>query len=107
VDPVASGRIVSVSNTLGALAELTFTGTSVTWLGRLGPQGGMARAFVDGAFVAEVDTFFPFEVHQALILRVEDLPAGPSHTLMIEVSGGRNPEATDAEIVIDAFEVSR
>ena len=34
----------------GARATFSFTGTSVSWIGLRGPQCGIARVFLDGAF---------------------------------------------------------
>ena len=56
-----SGRTAAYSGTVGAQATFTFTGTSISWLGARGPQTGIARVFLDGAFVAEVDTYAPAE----------------------------------------------
>jgi hypothetical protein len=102
----ASGLTMSVATTPGALAEFTFTGTAVRWLGRRGPHSGIARVFLDGVFMAEIDMFQRLEELQVPIFSADGL-ADASHTLMIEVTGLRNPSATDVGIVVDAFEVTR
>lgn len=91
--------------TAGAQATFTFTGTSVAWVGARGPQTGIARVYLDGAFVSEIDTYFPTEGPQHILFRAGDLSAG-SHTLMIEATGQRNTLSTNAWILVDAFDVT-
>src|SRR6266481_10035283 len=45
------------STTPDAQATFTFTGTGVGWIGARGNQTGIARVFLDGAFITEVDTY--------------------------------------------------
>jgi hypothetical protein len=105
-DPRAwSGGTAAVSATAGARATFTFTGTSVNWIGFRGPQTGIARVFLDGAPVAEVDTYSPTEEVQAVIFTATSL-ANTSHTLTIDVTGLQNPASTAAYIVVDAFDVT-
>src|SRR5439155_16049540 len=63
------------------------------WLGELGPDnGGIARVFLDGAFMKEVDTYAPspnpthHSIFQAEHFKATGL-ADTSHTLTIEVTG--------------------
>ena len=49
----------------GARATFSFTGTSVRWIGLRGPQYGIARVFLDGAFQATVDLYSPSSVQTA------------------------------------------
>jgi hypothetical protein len=100
-----SGGTTAFSTTAGARATLTFTGTSVSWIGLRGPQTGIARVFLDGAFVAEVDTFSATEEVQAALFTVGGL-ADANHTLTIEVTGLKNAASTDTFIVVDAFDVT-
>jgi hypothetical protein len=112
----------------GARATFTFTGMSVNWIGSRGPQNGIARVYLDGAFQGTVDTYSPTPF-QAVIYMVTKL-APATHTLAIEVTGqrkilfsaagltlgshtltidvvGRNNEApgTVGRVVVDAFDV--
>lgn len=93
------------SATAGARADFTFTGTSVTWIGMRGPQNGIARVYLDGAFAADVDAFATAKEVQAALFSATGLPAG-SHTLTIEVTGSRNAAATGAVVVVDAFDIT-
>jgi hypothetical protein len=89
------------SNTFGARATVTFTGTGIRWIGARGTAGGIARVYLDGAFPTEVDTYAVTEGPQDTMYSVKGLAAG-THTLTVEVSG-RNLLATDAWVLIDAF----
>jgi hypothetical protein len=98
-----SGGAAAVSATAGARVTFTFTGTEVAWVGLRGPRNGIARIFLDGAFHTEVDTYSPAEV-QSVVFNAVDL-VDASHTLAIEVTGLKASAATDAVIVVDAFDV--
>src|SRR5258706_6102622 len=52
-----SGGTAAVSSAPGAQATITFTGTSVGWIGGRTPGTGIARISLDGTFLAEVDTY--------------------------------------------------
>jgi len=106
-----SGGTVAGSLTAGDQATFTFTGTGVRWLGELGPDnGGIARVFLDGAFVKEVDTYAPspdpahHSTFQAEHFKATGL-ADASHTLTIEVTGQQDPAALRAAVIVDAFDV--
>jgi len=92
------------SRTAGAQATFTFAGTSVSWIGARAPQTGIARVYLDGIFAAEVDTYAPTVGLQNTLFMAAGL-ADASHTLTIEVTGQKNPAATDLWIVVDAFDV--
>ena len=91
------------SNTVGAQATITFTGTGIRWIGARGPQCGIARISLDGVFIENFDTYFRTEGPQSADFFKDGLPAG-THTLTIEVMG-KNPLSTDFWILIDAFDV--
>jgi chitodextrinase len=106
-----SGGTAAGSLTPGDRATFTFTGTGVRWLGELGPQnGGIARVFLDGVFMKEVETYAPSpdpahqNVFQAEHFKATGL-ADTSHTLTIEVTGRQNAAAVTAIVVVDAFDV--
>src|SRR5204862_279120 len=97
-----SGGTAALSNAALSRATLTFSGTGVSWIGVRGPHAGIARVSLDGAQVGHVDTYAPAERLQAVLFTRSGLTAGP-HTLVIDPTGTRNPAATDAFIVVDAF----
>jgi len=103
-DKAYSEGVTAESNTLGAQATITFTGTGISWIGARGPQCGIARIFVDGAFVEDFDTYSQTEGPQHTDFTTSGLAAG-THTLTIQVMG-KNPLATDAWVLVDAFDVT-
>jgi hypothetical protein len=102
-DKAYSEGISAESNTTGAQATFTFVGTGVRWIGARGPQTGTARVFLDGVAVADIDTFALTEGPQHTDFAVTGL-ARTTHTLTVQVTG-KNPAATNAWILIDAFDV--
>ena len=100
-----SGGTAAVSTAALARATLTFTGTGVSWIGFRGPQAGIARVFLDGALVTTVDTFAGEEELEAPLFTAGGL-ANAAHTLTIEITGGRNPNAINNYIVVDVFDVT-
>ncbi len=91
------------SNIVGAQATFTFTGTGVSWIGARGPQTGIARVFLDGALMQDIDTYALTEGPQHTDFTATGLTAG-THTLTIQVLG-KNPASTDFWILVDAFNV--
>ncbi|MGB5081077.1 MAG: Ig-like domain-containing protein, partial [Burkholderiales bacterium] len=88
----------------GARATLSFTGTSVTWIGYRSVDSGIARVFVDGALVSNIDLFARRDEVSARIYSVKGLSNG-SHTFAVEVTGMKNPESQGIVVVVDAFDV--
>src|SRR5439155_7741127 len=86
-----SGGTAAASATAGAQATFTFIGTEVRWIGLRGPETGIARVFLDGAFLAEVDTFSATEVHP-VVFTGAGLAAG-GHVSMNAGAGLENPGA--------------
>ncbi len=91
-------------STIGAQATFTFTGPSVTWIGGRAASTGIARISLDGAFLAEVDTFSKTLEVRVPMFEATGL-ANARHTLTIEATGRQNAAATGALIVVDAFDV--
>jgi hypothetical protein len=68
-------------------------------------DGGIARVYIDGVLIADVDTWAPLqEEFQAAMFVATGLSPG-SHTLRIEVTGTKNPSSPATRIVVDAFDV--
>ena len=89
----------------GAHATFTFTGTSVRWISYRGSLGGIARVFLDGNLVAEVDTYSGEDIGQNILYEARGLAAG-SHVLLIETTGEKNPLSQQSYIAIDAFDIN-
>jgi hypothetical protein len=106
-NPLFTGGTIAFSSTSEARAEFTFTGTGVRWIGQRGFSNGIARVYLDGVPVTDVDAFAPIqEEFQAVMFSAGNLAAG-AHTLSIEVLGTKNAGSSGTRIVIDAFDVIR
>jgi hypothetical protein len=123
-----SGATAAFNRSAGARATFSFNGTAVSWIGFRAHWAGIARVYVDGGFVSEVDLFEPpnpgdrenGEKDQVVVYRAAGLAPGP-HTLTIESTGRKhggdtcNPDpatggdpancASDYAVVVDAFDV--
>ena len=100
--PVGGAR---VTETPGEIVTLTFRGTSISWSGDRGPNGGIASVSVDGGVASEVDTYSPTYKIQDVVFTATGL-ADAIHTLTIEATGRKNNASTGAQIVVDAFDVT-
>jgi hypothetical protein len=100
-----SGGTASFNRSAGATATLPFTGTAVSWIGFLAPWAGIARVYVDGTFITELDLYSTTELVQTSVFTATNLAAGP-HTVTIESTGRHNPSASDYAVVVDAFDVT-
>jgi hypothetical protein len=99
-----SGATAVVSATAGAQATLAFNGTSISWNGLASPETGIARVFLDGVLVNQVDTYSPTYKMQGTVFTSSTLADG-NHTLTIEVAGQKNSASSSAQIVVDSFDV--
>jgi len=91
--PRYAGGGVRYSGNAGATATFRFVGTSITWIGPVGPTRGKARVLVDGVVARTVD------LGRSQFLARRDLfstgwSRAGAHTLTIEVLG-----ATGGKIV--------
>ena len=100
-----SGRSATYTGAAGAGATLRFHGTAIRWVGYRGPEGGIARVYVDSAFAGDVDTYFYTPKVQSTVFTRTGL-SDADHTLRIEVTGNRNSAASDALVHLDAFDVT-
>jgi hypothetical protein len=101
-----SGWMASISSGPGAQATLPFNGTSVSWIGYRGPDAGIARVYIDGSFVAEVDLYYSDPRIQAILFTSPALADG-NHTITIEATGLKNPASSGTLVVVDAIDVMR
>jgi hypothetical protein len=90
--------------TAGETLTLPFRGTSISWIGYRGPDGGIATVQVDGGEPVQVDTYSPTIKYQAVVFTASGL-ADANHTLTITATGQRNEASSAPRIVVDAFDV--
>jgi trimeric autotransporter adhesin len=88
------------NGTAGARVTFTFTGTSVSWIGLRKHTTGIARVFLDGNFVRDINTYepTPIEGYQHTVFRADGLTPG-THTLTLESA------SSGGFLVVDAFDV--
>jgi hypothetical protein len=84
--PRYAGGGVRYSANAGATATFRFVGTSVTWIGPVGPTRGKARVLVDGVVVRTVDLDRSHFLARRSLFATSWSRAG-AHTLTIEVVG--------------------
>jgi hypothetical protein len=77
----------------------------VEWIGARGPSAGLADVFLDGSLVRTVDLYAASEELLVPVFTATDLSETP-HTLTIAVTGTRNPAASAAFVVVDAFDIA-
>ena len=101
-----SGGSAMQSSTAGATATITFSGTSIRWLGGRGRRMGIALVSVDGGPPREVSTMGkPNDMPHAPIVTIDGLSPG-QHTLTITVAGRHEAQADPGDIVVvDAFDI--
>jgi hypothetical protein len=88
----------------GADAIVTFNGTGITWIGKKGPNFGMATYSVDGGAPVTFDGYSPTEIDQNANVSITDLSQG-SHVLQISLLGTNNSSSSQYYQVIDAFNI--
>ena len=86
----------------GASVTVNFNGTGITWIGRTGPNFGIAAYSVDGGPVATFDAYSTNPAYQTPNVPITGLASG-SHSLKIEVMPNKNSLSSDYYQVIDAF----
>jgi hypothetical protein len=89
----------------GADAVVTFTGTGITWIGKIGPNFGIASYSVDGGTPVTFNTYNASLVAQNNNVVITGLASG-SHSLKIEVTHNKNASSSNYYQVIDAFNIT-
>jgi hypothetical protein len=92
---------VSFSKNQGAKASFTFSGTSISWVYAKQQNAGIAQVSIDGVPVDSVDQYSPISLGYQ-VNTYSGLVEG-THVISIEVSGRRNPSASDTYVIVDAF----
>lgn len=88
----------------GAAMSFSFTGTGVEWFGNIDHRHGIAKVYLDGVLVQQVDAWSPVKRRQQRIFWIFDLPLG-KHTIKIINSGEKRKTSRGYVIDIDALVV--
>lgn len=100
-----SGGSAVQSNAVGATASITFTGTSIRWVGSRGRKMGIATVSVDGGPARDVNLFGrPSDEAHTTVVTISDLAPG-QHTLTLAVTGRKDGQADGTSVVLDAFDI--
>lgn len=76
----------AVSNTTGAYAQMTFTGTAVAVTTKKLPAGGKFDVYIDNVFQATVDTYSATDQYQQQVYKKTGL-SNASHTIKLLLNG--------------------
>ena len=98
-----TGGLAALTNTRGARASLTFTGSGISWIGVSDGWAGFATVYVDGVMTI-VDCYSNVSYYQRTMFAARGLAAGP-HTISIEVMHERGPGTDGSWVWIDAFDI--
>lgn len=96
---------ISFSRRKGDFCEFKFEGNSISYIACTEPNRGIAEIFIDGISYGEFDCYAPTMLRQQTVFTIDNLSEG-EHTIRVEVTGKKNPAATDCYIDIDAFACS-
>ena len=88
---------------------VNFTGPDFQWIGRKGPNFGIATVSVDGHEVATVDNYSPSALENQVVYSVSGL-ANRAHAVFVTVGGypnpAKNPASSDTYQVMDGYVTS-
>jgi hypothetical protein len=89
----------------GSGAVVNFNGTGITWIGKKGPQYGIASYAIDGGPPQTVDNYSSTKINQNPVVTVSGLSAD-SHVLSISLLDQKNAASVDYWQTIDGFNVN-
>ena len=100
-----SGNLVRSGGAIPGIGTvINFNGTGITWVGKKGPQYGIASYSVDGGPPQTVDNYNSTEIDQNPNVTLSGL-SPDSHVLSISLLDRKNASATDYWQTIDAFNI--
>jgi hypothetical protein len=88
----------------GVGVVVNFNGTGITWIGKKGPQYGIASYSIDGGPAQTVDNYNSAAMTQKQNVTVSGL-SSDSHVLSISLQDKKNAASSDYWQTIDAFDI--
>ncbi len=88
----------------GVGVVVNFSGTGITWIGKKGPQYGVASYSIDGGAPQSVDNYNSKQVNQNPNVTVSGL-SSDSHVLSISLGAKKNAASSGYYQTVDAFNV--
>jgi photosystem II stability/assembly factor-like uncharacterized protein len=95
---------VSFSNVAGDTVRLNFVGEGVKWIGKTGPDQGIARVFMNNIHQQDVDLYSEDTKSVVELYEASGLPYGP-HNIRLEVGSEKNIMSSGTGMALDAFDV--
>jgi len=89
----------------GAGAVINFNGTGITWVGKKGPQYGIASYSIDGGPAKTIDNYSATALNQNPVVTVSGL-SSESHVLSISLLDQKNAASKGYWQTIDAFDIN-
>ena len=84
---------------------INFNGTGISWIGKKGPQYGLASYSIDGGAAQTVDNYASAAGNQKQNVSVSGL-SSDSHVLSISLLNQKNTASSDYWQTIDAFDIT-
>ncbi|KAI0636680.1 copper radical oxidase [Trametes polyzona] len=103
--PAYVQKSIRASSEPGAAMTFTFMGTGVEWFGSQDRKHGVAKVYLDGQLVREVDAYNGASMKQQRMFWAFGLPPG-KHTLKIVNAGAKHPASRGTLIDVDALVVT-
>jgi hypothetical protein len=88
----------------GVSASVNFTGTGITWIGKKGPNYGIATYAIDGGTPVTFDAYNSSEIDQNPNVSITGLTNG-SHVLTISLTNSKNSASSNYYQTVDAFQI--
>src|SRR5439155_19010537 len=101
-NPALSGGSLRYASAAGSLASFTWQGTDARLIAAKGPRLGKLWVNLDGRALL-VDLYSPTQQARQVVFARSDLPYG-SHTLVLQPSGFKNPNASGTTVDLDAID---
>ncbi|MFH1264480.1 MAG: hypothetical protein ABIK89_02045, partial [Planctomycetota bacterium] len=104
--PQPRGGTLHYANRAGSAVELTFTGSEVHLVHKVGPDCGFAAVSIDGkpAAVSPLDTYSASVDWNRRTVLAQRLPPS-EHVVRIEVTGRRHTQSTNTYVQVVGFDV--
>lgn len=96
------GGSVRRSGSAGAQQSLTATMQDVAIVSTRGPNRGIAQVWLDGALVATFDLYSPTTQYRRVVWAA-DFATAASHTVVLRVTGTKNPASSAKRVDLDAY----
>ncbi len=94
------------TNVYASSFTVNFSGTDFTWVGKKGPNFGIASVYLDGQLVTTVDNYNATTLSQQALYSWTQLSNGP-HVFKAAIGGypnpAKNPASSDTYQVMDGF----